>query len=97
MKITDIRKVNSSYVDSIHSKNKQVKQNNIAEPRKKDSFEVSDTTRKLLNEIKKSEDKGFSDRVEKIRKDIVNGDYAVSSEEIASKMLDVIKFQGGNK
>lgn len=95
MKITEIGKINSSYVDQVHSVNKNNKINNVAEQKRKDSFEVSNSTRKLLNEIKKSEEKGFSDKVERIRKEILDGNYAVSSDEIADKMLEVIKFQGG--
>ena len=65
--------------------------------KKKDSksvnIDISKSARKLADKIKSSEDGGFSQRVEEIRKAILSNSYSVSSDDIADKIIANINLQ----
>ena len=60
------------------------------------NVEISKSAKELANRLEQLEDTNISERVEKIRKSILNGTYKVSSEDIANKILDNIDKQKGN-
>ena len=63
--------------------NKTNKENKI-------KIEVSDSAKALVEKINQLNDVKNSEKVEKIRKAILEGKYKVSSEEIADKLIETI-------
>ena len=59
-------------------------------------IQISDSAKALVNKINQSHDAVFSERVEKIRQAILDGNYIVSSEEIADKIIKVMEGQRGS-
>mgnify|MGYP000911673766 FL=1 len=59
-------------------------------------IQISDSAKALVNKINQSHDAVFSERVEKIRQAILDGNYIVSSEEIADKIIKVMEEQRGS-
>ena len=68
--------------------NKTNKENKI-------KIEVSDSAKALVEKINQLNDVKNSEKVEKIRKAILEGKYKVSSEEIADKLIKTMEAQKG--
>ena len=76
--------------DSLKAKDKKLQE----DPSVK--VEISGSTKKLIGEINKSRDSGFSEKVEGIRKAVLEGKYTVSTEAIADKILSEIELEKGS-
>lgn len=61
------------------------------------NIQISDSAKELVKEIEGSKDVNFSEKVEKIRQSILDGNYKVSSEAIADKILQTIEIQKGSE
>ena len=88
MNIDRIKNINKQYLDNSIKSNKDIK------VEKRDdiiNIEISDTAKAIINKINQSKDSGISERVEAIR----SGNYKVSSEEIADKIINILKSQKG--
>lgn len=59
------------------------------------NVEISKSAKELAKRLEQLEDTHISERVEKIRKSVIDGTYKVSSEDIANKILDNIYNQRG--
>ncbi len=59
--------------------------------------QISDSTKRLLHSINESKNEGISERVEKIKKSILQGLYKVDEKTIAKKIMDNIYVQEGEK
>ncbi len=68
--------------------NKTNKENKI-------KIEVSDSAKALVEKINQLNDVKNSEKVEKIRKAILEGKYKVSSEKIADKLIKTMEAQKG--
>lgn len=92
MKIDKVYKVYGKHIDQLKPKdNKEKNKNmNIREEKSAD-VQISKSAKELVRQISESEDKGFSERVERIRQAVIDGKYKVSSEKIADKILDFIE------
>jgi negative regulator of flagellin synthesis FlgM len=60
------------------------------------NVEISKTAKELAMKMEQLEDENISERVEAIRKSILDGTYKVSPEDIADKILAAIENQKGN-
>lgn len=91
MKINRLNYINNQYLANKTTSNKDqsknVKTNHVV------NVEISDTAKNLINKTSKSSDTGVSERVEAIRQSIISGNYKVSSEDIANKMIEVLDSQ----
>ena len=95
MKINNIN-VKDLYTNS--SKSKEDTQKNVnTKVEKSVNIQISDTAKALAKEIDKSTEIKFSEKVEKIRQSILDGNYKVSSEVIADKILETIEIQKGTE
>lgn len=91
-----INRIQNHYIENAY-KSKDDKRNNIDINKEKSvSIEISNSAKELVDKIEQSDDTKFSERVEKIRKSILNGSYKVSSEDIADKILQTINEQKGS-
>lgn len=59
--------------------------------------DISETGKVLLEEIAARDDIEYTEKVEKIRKSVMEGTYNVSSEDIAEKILEKLDKQKGSK
>lgn len=94
MKINNIQ---NKFVDiSLYKSNE--KKSNEKEINSKNSvnIQISDSAKALVEKINQSNDIKYSDKVEKIRKSILEGSYKVSSENIANKLLQAMEEQKGS-
>lgn len=57
------------------------------------NIEISDSAKSLAQKINQAEDSKYSEKVEEIRKAILEGSYKVSPDKIADKIMNVIKNQ----
>jgi anti-sigma28 factor (negative regulator of flagellin synthesis) len=92
MNIDRIKNINKQYLDNSIKSNKDIK------VEKRDdiiNIEISDTAKAIINRINQSKDSGISERVEVIRQAIISGNYKVSSEEIADKIINILESQKG--
>ncbi|MDX9916875.1 MAG: flagellar biosynthesis anti-sigma factor FlgM [Gudongella sp.] len=60
------------------------------------NVEISSSAKELVNRINQVEDKGYTEKVEKIRKAILDGTYRVEPEMIAQKIIDAIESEKGS-
>lgn len=89
-----INKVQNQYLGTNAHKAKEEKQNNIDIKKEKSvNIEISSKAKDLVKRMEQSEDSKFSERVESIRRSILEGTYKVSSEEIADKILLALDSQ----
>ena len=91
MNIDRIKNINKQYLDNSIKSNKDIK------VEKRDdiiNIEISDTAKAIINRINQSKDSGISERVEVIRQAIISGNYKVSSEEIADKIINILESKG---
>lgn len=72
-----------------NSENKINKENSV-------NIEISDSAKALVDKLKESNDIGYSERVEKIRKAILEGNYNVSSQDIADRLLKTMEEEKGS-
>ena len=74
-----------------HNKDKnKINRNNSVD------IEISDSAKTLVGKIKESNDLGYSQKVEKIRKVILEGNYKVYSQDIADKIIQTIEEGKGS-
>lgn len=95
MKINNIN-VKNLYTNIPKSK-EDTQKNENTKVEKSVNIQISDTAKALAKEIDKSTEVKFSEKVEKIRKSILDGSYKVSSEDIANKILETIEIQKGRE
>lgn len=96
MKIDRVKNNYEKYLDhNMKIKNDRDLQKDIKKE-KVVNVEISDTAKTLVNTIIQSKDAAFSERVEGIRQSIIAGNYKVSSEAIADKILKVLESQEGS-
>jgi anti-sigma28 factor (negative regulator of flagellin synthesis) len=106
MKIDGINNIYDKYLDKIKTQaekeinpelNKDIRKDYTNEINKTElvNIQISDAAKALMNTINKEGDKGFSERVEKIRQSVLSNTYRVSSEEIAEKIMEAIDMQEG--
>ena len=97
MKIDRVNNIYEKYLDNtIKTKNDKELQKSIT----KDNIvniQISDTAKALVKTIGQAEDTTFSKKVEEIRQSIISGNYKVSPEEIADKILKKLEFQRGSE
>ncbi len=97
MKIDKNLKVHGNYIDMSIYKNREDKRK--AMDIKVDigaDIHISKTAKELVRQIGKSEDTHFTEKVESIRRSILQGKYQISNEEIAGKILETIELQEGS-
>ncbi|WP_303861346.1 flagellar biosynthesis anti-sigma factor FlgM [Alkalibaculum bacchi] len=56
-------------------------------------IEISDSAKSLAQKINQTEGNKYSEKVEEIRKSILEGSYKVSPDKIADKIMNAIKNQ----
>lgn len=61
------------------------------------SVQISDSSKRLAQFINSSKDEGISERVETIKKAILQGNYKINDKTIAKKIMDNIGIQKGEK
>ena len=91
-----INNINGQYLNTntIKPKENQHKNENIKAD-KLVSIQISDAAKELVKGVEGASDPKFSEKVEKIRQLVLEGNYKVSSEAIAGKMLEAIRVQKG--
>lgn len=94
MKINNIN--NKNLYNNIPKTIEDKQQNIDSKAAKHVNIEISQSAKLIAKEIEESQDANFSQKVEGIRKAILDGSYKVSSEEIADKILRAIEIQKGS-
>jgi negative regulator of flagellin synthesis FlgM len=76
-------------------KNKDKSNSKDKEIGSKDSvnIEISDSAKVLADKINQSGDTMYSEKVEQIRKAVLEGTYKVSAEDIADKIIQALEEQ----
>lgn len=92
-----INNINGQYINKNTQKPIENQYNNDKKVDKLVSVQISDSAKQLVKEIEGANDAKFSEKVEKIRQLILDGNYKVSSEAIAGKMLETIRVQKGSE
>ena len=93
-----INNINGQYLNTNTGKLKDNQhKNNDIKVDKLVSIQISDAAKELVKGIEGANDSKFSEKVEKIRQLILDGNYKVSSEAIAGKMLEAIAIQKGRE
>lgn len=59
-------------------------------------IEISDSAKALVDKIKESDQVGYSQKVEKIRKAILEENYQVCPQDIADKLIQIIEEEKGS-
>jgi negative regulator of flagellin synthesis FlgM len=92
MKISRIQ--NQNIVNNIYKENEK-KPNNDKEERtlKSVNIEISDSAKKLTSRINMMSNVDYSEKVERIRKQILEGAYKVEPEKIAEKIISAMEKQ----
>lgn len=93
MKINNNYDIQNKYLESYRQKQEEEKKVKIEKQGKDVEVEISETTKKLVNELNKSKEGQFSERVEEIRKSVLEGTYKVSTDQIADKIMTAIEKQ----
>ncbi|WFA07928.1 flagellar biosynthesis anti-sigma factor FlgM [Tissierella sp. Yu-01] len=94
MKINNIQ---NKFVDiSLYKSNEKKSSEKEINPKNSVNIQISDSAKALVEKINQSNDIKYSDKVEKIRKSILEGSYKVSSENIANKLLQAMEEQKGS-
>jgi negative regulator of flagellin synthesis FlgM len=93
----NINRVQNKYIDISQYKTntKKIKENEITE-KNSVNIQISDSAKALVEKLNQTNDVKFSDKVEQIRKAILEGSYKVSSEKIADKLMQAIEEQKGS-
>ncbi len=98
-----INKTNEYEIQSKYLENHKQKENlnprdrKIKEDERDVEIHISKSSRTLINKINESKEVGFSQKVENIRKALLEGKYTVSSDEVADKILETIEGQKGSE
>ncbi len=91
-----INKIYTQFIDkNIYNAKDENKKKINSDNKSYVNVEISKSAKELAKRLEQLEDTNISERVEKIRKSILNGTYKVSSEDIANKILDSINKQKG--
>lgn len=61
------------------------------------NVQISDSTKRLAQFVNSSKDEGISEKVETIKKAILEGSYKIDDKTIAKKIMDNISIQKGEK
>lgn len=61
------------------------------------NIQISNSAKELVQMIKGNNSTEFSEKVEKIRQSIIDGNYKVDSEEIAKGIIKAMKVQKGSE
>lgn len=96
MKINKVNKIETGYIERVN-KNICREGKKPVNIKKSLDVEISSSAKKIVDEIKKSQSNIFSKEVEALKHKVVNGDYEISSEEIAKGLLNAMKGQGGKQ
>lgn len=93
-------KINHIHNDPIIS-NPQKDSERKADPKttqatKSVDIKISNSAKELVNRINQVEDKGYSEKVEKIRAAVLEGTYKVLPEKIANSITKAIEIEKGN-
>lgn len=73
--------------DKSNSKDKEISSKSSV------NIEISDSAKVLADKINQSGDTMYSEKVEQIRKAVLNGTYKVSAEDIAEKIIQLLEEQ----
>ena len=88
----------TKYLENYKQKeNPNLKDRRIREGEGDVKIHISKSSRDLISKINESKEVGFNEKVEDIRKAIMEGKYTVSSDEIAGKILETIESQKGSE
>ena len=93
MRINDTKGINKYLQVQKKGKIKTTKTEKI---KKTTNVDISKLGKEMANKITESNDDVFSNKVEEIRKSVMEGNYKVSSEDIANKIVDKMVTQKGN-
>lgn len=90
-------KINHSHnrfiINNPYKSQEQTEQTTSVKKEKNINIEISDSAKSLAQKVSQAEDSKYSDKVEAIRKALLEGSYKVSPEKIADKMMSAIKNQ----
>jgi len=84
--VNNIYKENERKIDSKDDKNEYKNSNSV-------NIEISDSAKKLTSRINSAPNVDYSEKVEKIRKQILDGTYKVEPEKIADKIISMLNMQ----
>lgn len=87
MRIEDTKGINK-YLKVQNKGN--IKKKDMDSVKKTTKIEISSISKNIARKIGETEDRGYSDKVEAIKRTIAEGRYETSSEEIADKLVDKI-------
>lgn len=93
-------KINGIQNQYQNMKQYKVKENIKNEDLKKDEsvkIEISKSAKELAEKVNENKSVNYSERVEKIRKAIVDESYKIDSEKIADKIIEKIRTQKGSE
>jgi negative regulator of flagellin synthesis FlgM len=94
MKINKIQ--NNPVISTTNRENERKADPKTTQTTKSVNVEISSSAKELVNRVNQVEDKGYSEKVEKIRRSILEGTYRVEPERIAKKILDAIAEEKGS-
>ncbi|MBC7087517.1 MAG: flagellar biosynthesis anti-sigma factor FlgM [Tissierellales bacterium] len=84
--VNNIYKENERKIDSKDDKNGYKNSKSV-------NIEISDSAKKLTSRINSAPNVDYSEKVEKIRKQILDGTYKVEPEKIADKIISMLNMQ----
>jgi negative regulator of flagellin synthesis FlgM len=90
-----INRIQNHLLNTNLYKNKDKSNSKDKEIGSKDSvnIEISDSAKVLADKINQSGDTMYSEKVEQIRKAVLEGTYKVSAEDIADKIIQALEEQ----
>lgn len=90
-----INRIQNQLLNTNLYKNKDKSNSKDKEIGSKDSvnIEISDSAKVLADKINQSGDTMYSEKVEQIRKAVLEGTYKVSAEDIADKIIQALEEQ----
>lgn len=91
MKISRIQ--NQNIVNNIYKDNERKTNEKDEKTTKSVDIEISDSAKKLTSRINTASNVDYSEKVEKIRKQILEGVYKVEPEKIADKIISSMDKQ----
>lgn len=94
MKINKVQ--NNPMISTANRENERKADPKTTQATKSVNVEISSSAKELVNRINQIEDNGYSEKVEKIRKSILEGTYRVEPEKIAQKILEAIAEEKGS-
>jgi negative regulator of flagellin synthesis FlgM len=93
MKIDRNRMANKlTQINNYNTNNKQVRESKTSKEKSVD-IQISDSAKALVEKLNASDDVKYSEKVEKIRKAILEGSYEISPEKIADKLIQAMEEQ----